>query len=116
MTIQEQLQAILGAGTGVPVFPIVADQNAEYPHITYQRITSTNENVMEGNGNPPISQCLMQIDVWAKTYAQAQSLSDSITAAMLAWLVQNIQVSSRDLFESDVRIYRMSMDYSIWYR
>lgn len=71
--------------------------------------------MMEGNGSPPISQCRMQIDVWAKTYAQAQVLSDQVTASMLGWSVQNVQISSRDLYESDVKIYRMSMDYSIWY-
>jgi hypothetical protein len=115
MTLQEELQARLFSFVGVAVFPMVATQDAAYPHITYQRISSRNENVMEGNGNPPISQCRMQIDVWAKTYAQAQTLSDQVTAAMQSWSIQNVQISSRDLYESDVKIYRMTMDYSIWY-
>jgi hypothetical protein len=115
MTIQEQLQALIATATTASVFPIVATQDAPYPHITYQRISSRNENVMDGNGSTPISNCRMQIDVWAKTYAQAQALNDHVATAMKGWSVQNVQISSRDLYESDVKIYRMSMDYSIWY-
>ena len=116
MSIQEQLETLLSSACGVGVFPIVAPQNEPYPYITYQRVISTNENVMDGNGNPPINQCRMQIDVWSKSYSQSQSLTDKVTSAMLGWSIQNIQLSSRDMYEAEVKIYRMSMDYSIWYR
>jgi Protein of unknown function (DUF3168) len=116
MSIQEQLKSLLEIGTGFPVFPIFADQDADFPHLTYQRIASTPENVMGGNGNPSISQCLMQIDIWARTYVQVQSISDVVAVSMLNWTIQNIQISLRDLYEPDTKTFRISMDYSIWYR
>lgn len=116
-SIGERLYALLSATIpAASVAIMVAEQGADFPHITFQSIYSTTENVLSGNGNPPIGQTRMQIDVWAKTYAEAQSLSKQVSAALLGWDAQNVQIGSRDAYQSDVRIYRVILEYSIWHR
>lgn len=108
--IQEQLAAYLAPIT--TLHAMVAPQNSAYPYATYQRIASTVNNVL--NGPPSIDNTRIQIDVWASNYAAAQTLAGSIIAAMQAWPVQNILLSNYDLYERDVQVFRMLLEFSIW--
>lgn len=117
MKIQQQLFALLSPVVGAvnaTVWPIAAEQGAALPHVTYQVIYSPNENVLSG-APPPIQQTRMQIDCWAQDYLGALALADLVTTTMQGWSVQNVQLGSQDFFEFEVRIYRVMLDYSIWY-
>lgn len=97
------------------VHPLTAAQNALPPYAVYQRIAGTVENTLTGNGAPPINNTRFQIDVWATTYAEAVSVAASVRALMLAWSVQNVLNLENDEYESDVMLYRVVLDYSVWH-
>lgn len=113
-TIQEQLAAQIGSAVGGRVYPILAPQPSTLPYITYQRISNSVNNVLSGNGNPPIDNTRFQVDVWDVSYAAAQATAAAVKVAMLAWSVQNVLLLEYDLYEQEVRIFRVLLEYSTW--
>lgn len=113
-TIQEQMVAHLAPTAAL--HPMIAPQGTPLPYVTYQRITSNVNNVL--SGPPSIDNVRMQVDVWADVasggYARAQSLAQSIIAAMQAWPVQNVLLNNYDLYEQDVQVFRVLLEFSIW--
>jgi hypothetical protein len=109
-SIQEQLVAYLAPT--VNIHPLVAPQGTLLPYVTYQRVANTVNNVL--TGPPSIDNVRMQIDVWASTYAEAQSLAKSLITAMQAWTVQNFLINEYDLYEQEVQVFRVLIEYSIW--
>jgi hypothetical protein len=114
--IQEDLKSMLTTALpAVPVYPNIAMQGSALPYIVYQRLISQVENILAGNGNPPINNSRIQIDVWSQSYASVQATAASVRSAMLGWNVQNISQGEQDFYESDTRLHRVMMDYSIWH-
>ena len=115
MTVQEQILALLSGGTaaGTRVYPLTAPDQVVKPYITYQRISSNSENVLSGNSG--LTNTRMQIDVYATTYAEATSIAVQVDALMSAWSVQNVSIQLQDFFEDQVKLFRISHDYSLWH-
>ena len=115
MTVQEQIVTLLSGGTaaGARVYPLTAPDGVAKPYITYQRISSNSENVLSGDSG--LTNTRMQIDVYATTYAQATSIGAQVDALMSAWSVQNVSVLLQDFFEDQVKLFRISHDYSLWH-
>jgi hypothetical protein len=109
-TIQEQFVAQM-AGVAA-AHPIIAPQGTALPYVTYQRISSNVNNVL--SGPPSIDNTRLQVDVWAGNYAAVQTLAAAVKARMLAWSVQNVLLIEYDLYEQDVQVFRVLLDYSIW--
>lgn len=91
------------------VYPQVAPDGVLRPYIVYQRVSAINSN------SSNLTNTQMQIDVYATTYVQARTIADQVAVLMLSWSYQNISGNSHDLFESDVKLHRISSDYSIWH-
>ena len=115
MTVQEQIVTLLSGGTaaGARVYPLTAPDGVAKPYITYQRISSNSENVLSGDSG--LTNTRLQIDVYATTYAQATSIAAQVDALMSAWSVQNVSVLLQDFFEGQVKLFRISHDYSLWH-
>jgi hypothetical protein len=108
--IQEQLFIRLsGVAT---IHPMLAPQGSVLPYVTYQRVASNINNVLFGP--PSIDNIRIQIDVWAGTYAGAQTLADAIKASMQGWAVQNTLQNEYDLYEQAVQTFRVLLEFSIW--
>lgn len=114
-TIQEQLTALLNGVVAGGIYPMSAAQNDTFPYLVYQRVGSPIENTLSGNGNPPINNTRFQIDAWGRTYADAVNAAAAVRSAMAAWSVQNVQLHEHDEYESDMKAYRVIMDYSVWH-
>lgn len=110
--IQEQLQALLAPLVAGKSYPNLAAQDASAPYIVYQRVVSTTHNTLQGPSD--LQNTRMQIDVYAKTYGGAQQLAGAVRAALLGATFINLQLSEQDFYESEVRLHRVSLDYSIW--
>lgn len=120
-TLEEKIFDQLSADTAIAaavstrIYPVIAPQNAAYPHVTYQRISGGQVNSLDGYGgteNPRI-----QIDCWAETYAAAKSLAKAVMDSMLeATAFTALMISDQDLSELDQPIYRVSMDFSCWHQ
>lgn len=113
-SLQEQLVSQLASVFSGRLYPMVAPDSVVKPYATYQRIANTVNNVLAGNGNPPIENTRFQVDVWADSYGSAQATADAVKAAMLAWSVQNVQLLEADQYEAQTHLYRVLLDYSVW--
>ena len=91
------------------VYPQVAPDGVIRPYIVYQRISTISNNWSK------LSNTQLQVDVYATTYAQAQSIAAAVGALMFGWTIQSISGISVDLFEPTVKLHRNSSDYSIWH-
>lgn len=115
-TIQEQLYTLLNPVVAGGASPEVAIQDTTvFPYTVYRRLVSPINNVLDGNGNPPINQTIFEITTWAQTYADAVNGAAAVAAAMLGWTVQNVMTRENDMFEADVRLYRVIQEYSVWH-
>lgn len=83
-----------------------------YPFITWQRVSSTPNVTLDGQTDQQNTR--VQIDIIARTVAEAVAIESALEAAMSAWSVVNVPISSQDTYEDEVRAYRISKDYSIW--
>ena len=115
MTIAQQVLTLLSGATaaGARVYPLTAPDGVQKPYITYQRISSNSENVLCGSSG--LTNTRVQIDVYATTYAQATSISAQVEVLMSAWAVQNVSILLQDFFEDQVKLFRISHDYSLWH-
>lgn len=118
-TVQEQLFTLLGAiqwnGADVPVAPEIMPQDTAYPYITYRRLVSPPCNTLEGNGNPVVFNTHFEISSWGYAYADAVNLAALVTAAMQGWTLQNVLSRDQDMYESDVKAFRVVQDFSVWH-
>ena len=96
-----------------PTFPMIANDGQSTPYITYQNIL--NKPVVAMAGNIPVNNTRIQIDCYAATYAAVRALAESIQSAMQSAPFVNVPQQTRDIYESEVKFYRVMMDYSIWY-
>lgn len=116
MTIEEQVFSVLSAisAIGTRVYPNVAPDKPTTPYIVYHNIANSPE-VTLADGSP-INNTRMQIDVYDKTYlAGVKARQADIVAAMAAAGFTNVPLMSQDLWEQDVKLHRVQLDYSIWY-
>ncbi len=103
----------LSSLTGGRVYPLVAPDSPIKPYIVYQNIANSPENTL-ANG-VPINNTRMQIDCYDLTYAGVKTLSAALVTTMAAASFTNIQTMNQDLYEPEVKLFRIQFDYSIWY-
>ena len=116
MAMIESLVTLLGTGNtsaGTRIFPMTAPDAVVRPYLVYQRITANDENVL--NGTSGLYNTRLQIDCYADTYAGVNALAAQVDALMVAWVIQNVSLGQQDLYEQDVKLYRIQVDYSIWH-
>lgn len=114
MTIEQDIYNTLDGLAGGRVYPLVMPENGTKPAIVCLRIASTPENTL--NGGATIDQIRFQIDTYANTYAEAKSLSASVRTAMESASFKGTLQTDQDLFEPDVKLYRVTQDYYVWKR
>jgi hypothetical protein len=117
MSVITDLQTALAASLGtVRAYPNVAPDSAAMPYVTFSRISSVEENSMAVNGGAGnLANTRFQLDVWAATYAQAQTTSGVVKAALKAWSVTNVINIEQDLYESETKSHRVMIDFSTWH-
>ena len=111
--IEESLFTALSSLAGGRVYPMIAPDSPTKPFIIYQNIANTPE-VTLANG-VPINNTRMQIDCYDKTYAAVKALAAAVQAALVAAPFTNIPLMNQDLYEQEVKLYRVQLDYSLWF-
>ena len=120
MTVmQEQLHTLLSGATdvGTRVYPMVAESIAS-PYIVYQRVASVPETMLDGDVG--VVNTRMQIDVYvpsttANAYARADAIARQVQALLAGWSLKTVLNLIQDLYDPDVKVCRVSLDYSIWH-
>jgi hypothetical protein len=86
------------------------------PYITFQRVIGSDNVSLSG---PSAMQgTRVQVDYFAPRINDAVALSKAGDAALLVGFTGTfscIPLTSQDLFEEPVRLWRVSRDYSIWF-
>jgi hypothetical protein len=116
MTMIESLKSYISAGgtlAAARISPMTAPDLVLKPYIVIQRVSSNDENVLSGSSG--LYNTRLQFDYYADTYAEVATLAAQIDVLMNAWSVQNVSLGQQDLYEQDVKLYRIQADYSIWH-
>lgn len=113
--LQESLFAALNgvASLGGRIYPNTAPDKPAVPYAVYTRVASTPTNSLADG--QPIQQTRVQVDYYHSTYAAVQTLALDGMAALLASFSTMTQQLEQDLYESDVKLHRVSHDYSVWH-
>ena len=85
---------------------------AVYPYIVFQRIVSTdNVNMVSPSA---IQNTRVQVDIYARKLSDAVTLQKALEAAFMNWAVQNVPISSQDVYEDSVKAFRVIREFSVW--
>ncbi len=95
---------------GVRVYPVRMPQDVSMPAICYQRVGVTPTSSLDGDSGKDLVR--FQIDCYAETYAAMKTLAAEVRVALTA--IGALFVSDIDGYEADAKLYRETLDYSIW--
>ena len=116
MVETEILAALKGSpaatSAGDNVYALVLPDEADYPAVTYQRISNVPVNSLQGSSD--IDQVRMQVDCWAQTYGAAKALAGEVRTLMEAAGFKGLLVTDSDDYDETARVYRVSMDFYCW--
>ena len=113
MIIEETLETLLKPLATGSCWPLVAPDKPATPYIVYQNISNTPEVTL--SDGVPINNTRMQIDVYAKSYKDVKAVAAAVVTAMATAAFTNVPLQNQDLYEQDVKLYRVQMDYSLWF-
>ena len=100
------------AGVVGRCYPLTVPEKPVAPYAIYMQVSNTPEVTMENT--IPVESTRVQVDVFSKTYAEVQDLSDQIRSVMMS--LGAIPLSAGDLYEGEVKLYRVTQDFSIWFK
>ncbi len=111
--LQDLQAALAPIAVGGAWYAVNEAQPPVQPFIVYDRVISTTNNNLAGPSN--LQNTRVQVDVFAKTIAQAESIGRQVVAAMQAGPWNSvINLTSRDFYEAEIRAHRVSLDFSVW--
>lgn len=120
MTFEADLRAHLLGQTeaGARIHPVLRPQQGQagLPAITYQRIAGVPQT--NTDANEEMLNIREQVDVWATTHDAAKAIAEAVRVRMQtpAATFRAVLLLDQDLYEDETRIFRVSMDFSCWYR
>ena len=112
--IQQTIKAALDAASlpsGIRNFWGTAPDGTVTPYTVASRVANAPENTL--SSGVPINNTRAQIDCYAIDYAGAQALANAVNAVMTG-LPSCVMLLDADVYESDVKLHRVTQDYSIW--
>lgn len=95
------------------IYPVVMPQEVVLPAISYQRVSSSPENTLEGFTN--LENADVVVNSWARNYDEAKVLAAEVHAAMdAARLFRCVLTNELDGYDPDISLYVVSQNYSCW--
>jgi len=101
--------------TSSRIYPVVLPQGAAvaFPAVTYQRVSA--DRVYSLNGYNTLENPKMQIDCWATSFETVKDLASKMRQVVdSATAFASNLISDQDLYEDELNVYRVSMDFSLW--
>lgn len=93
------------------IYPMQAPIGALTPYVVYSTVSGVPLNYIQGTTQ--MDSRRVQIDVYAKSYAQAQVMATAVRTALSA---DGYEMFFRDDYEPDTGFYRVQQDWSIYLR
>lgn len=95
---------------GTRLYPLVAPQDPTTPYCTFQRISGVGEYHTQGYAT--LERVRMQIDSYSTGYEGAKTIAVGIKTAMeSATGYKVVEYTDIDLYESDVKLYRIMQGF-----
>lgn len=118
MSTESTIQTALGALVSGRCYPLNAPDPVVKPYIVFSVISDVSENDLDGdvNGNS-LSNARIQVDVYHTTYGACKAIGGKGGTARIAMKTafpQSVHLASRELYEQDTQLYRITSDFSIW--
>lgn len=111
--IEKQIWAATRALFAGGVHYDVAPDSSTLPYATLQQVGGASVNDLDGPdtlGNPRI-----QIDVFAKSRTEANDLLAAVAAVVCVAPLRGVPLGAPiSTYNSDIKIYRRSQDFSFW--
>ena len=103
------------------VYPVALPQSPTYPLILYTKITGMRDHHLRGPSGHAHPR--LQIESWSKSYSEAKTLAAAIRKALDGYsgtasgtVIRSCLIESeRDIFESEIEVYRVTSDWFIWH-
>lgn len=108
---------------GTPVWAAVAPDSTKPPYIVYTEVAKTPQNTLKGPVD--LTNHLVQIECWSRSYKGAHDIAEAIVGAMLSEHLFSgsppgqfsaRQVDSRDYIEEDMKYHAVILEFSVWTR
>ncbi|NUA26107.1 DUF3168 domain-containing protein [Cupriavidus basilensis] len=97
------------------LFPDAADLGTPAPYITYQRVGGQDANTVDGPAD--LKNGRFQINVWAGTRNEADSLMDQVIDALAAEPLLGVPIGAPvSDYESSLDLRGSMLDFSIWHK
>lgn len=119
MAIGEDVYTELSGDAGLTalvstrIYPAWLPQDTTMPAVSFSKISERVQNTIDGE--VALRNHMYQFDVWADTYSEAHSIATALIAAMAAAsLFKSYRLGQTELYEPEIDIHRVSVDYSLW--
>lgn len=115
MSFEPALVTALSALVGGRAYADLAPQDTPYPFITYQQIGGVPTNTLAGNSDGQNAR--VQVNAWAQTREQANTLMRSIEIVVTAEPFRAVSLGSLVAeYNAPTRGRGARQDFSFWYR
>lgn len=110
---EAQLYSYLAADAGITtittrIFNGELPENTALPALTLQYLSEESYSTFDGDSGSARSR--YRIQVWARTYATAQSLKSAVISAMSRYP----RLILEPLHEEEISVYRFALDYQVF--
>ena len=123
MTTLEAIRAELEANTavlalvGTRIYPQAMPQGVTLPAVVITVVSEVPENSLTGTASTRLVQARAQVDCYAAKYLDAHQVAaavDEVLANLMRSDLSAERMDSRDLYDDEAGLHRVSADYSIW--
>ena len=102
-------------------YPVTIPQSPTYPLILYTKITGMRDHHLQGPSGHAHPR--LQIESWSKSYSEAKTLAAAIRKALDGYsgtasgtVIRSCLIESeRDIYESEIEVYRIVQDWFTWH-
>jgi hypothetical protein len=102
------------------VYPGILPQTPTFPAVTYQQISAVGSHAM--GADSPLTTVRVQVDSWAKTYAEARTLAGEVAARLkrfrgLSGSIEVLDVlldNELETYESTSQTRRILQDFTLF--
>jgi hypothetical protein len=119
--VRELLVTVTGITTtvGTRIYPVVAPPQTPPPFVVVTQITEDVTASFDASDASTLRAGRVQVDFYAKQYDRAHLLAeaaeDALEAADEVDGLRAFKLDSRDLFEAETLLHRVSMDFNVWF-
>lgn len=118
MNVEQQIYNVLIADVTVSglvaarIYPLLMPQGVTLPALSYQRVATAPHDDLEGTQNHEWVR--VQIDVWDDDYPSAKTLAAAVHTALQVTPVYAQLLMELDDYDSDLKLYRVILDFNVW--